>query len=267
MTCKLCGNPESIPIIIADPAGKAETLEICQGCLPKYIQQKIDSFPLESLVGFPPVNPIEPIKSKDYSLENMLQDAFEINNILFGKQKNKNYGNPSIAASKNYYKEEVKPPCPKCGTDRLSFMKSGKPGCGFCYTYFPEVLPLIEAVQEGENRHRGKLHKKYFLDKAKNSKIKDLIKELEQEMAPYISREEYELAIPFRDAIRKIKQLAFDLDALDLKLQELVQNEEYESASESKKYKQDIENLIAGTYADMFLNQKAPVKELDVSAD
>ena len=265
MTCKLCGNPESIPMIIADPTGKAETIEICQECLPKYIQKKIDDFPLESLVKFPPVNPIPvdapPFKSKnkDYFLENLIQDTLEINNILFGNQKNKKL--------KNYYKEEVKPPCPKCGLDRITFMKNGRPGCEFCYTYFPEVLPLIEMVQEGENRHRGKLHKKYFLDKAKNSKIKELIKELEQEMAPYISREEYELAIPFRDAIRKIKQLAFDLDALDLKLQKLIQEEEYESASESKKYKQDLENMIAETYADVFLNQKAPVKELDVNVD
>ena len=268
MPCKFCGNTSTNILMIQNPSGQIESVEICSVCFPKFVQYKMQEF--ENLgKSFPPVNTIPPESSNENIIVDNADFIKKITNTI-KKSLSQSYFNSSQSKQENnlpdYYQEEKTPPCPKCGMSRIDFLNTGKPGCGHCYVHFPEMEDLVKATQEEETRHRGKLHKNYFLDKAKTCKISDLIKELEQEMAPYISREEYELAIPFRNSVREIKKLALDLQNLEKEISQLVKEENYELAQEIKNKKNEIQKQISNAYANPFLTQKNINKEFDLNA-
>jgi len=96
--------------------------------------------------------------------------------------------------------EEKGPVCSKCGLKFSQFQKSGKFGCGYCYTDFSkEVTPLLKKIH-GSLQHTGKKP----LRMGKSLKNYDMIKELKQELQKAISNEKYEQAAQLRDKIKKV---------------------------------------------------------------
>ncbi len=94
--------------------------------------------------------------------------------------------------------------CPDCGWSEAMLRRSGKLGCGRCYTVFAALLN-----DAFKNMHRGSSH----LGKhpAGNSKASDLrncrdrLNSLQKKLQQTIAAEEYENAAVLRDKINELK--------------------------------------------------------------
>lgn len=92
--------------------------------------------------------------------------------------------------------------CSQCGMGVTEFKKTGKLGCGMCYTSFRErLLPLLKRVQ-GNIRHSGKIPKRIGGSLRSQKKIENLQRELEGA----VKAEEYERAVELRDRIKELKK-------------------------------------------------------------
>lgn len=99
--------------------------------------------------------------------------------------------------------------CPHCGFTQADFKKSGRLGCGDCYTTFAEVLePLLKSMHRG-TRHVGKVP--HGLQKARD--LTDKLKALQKRLDKAIAEEDFEQAALLRDEIKATKEKMASLSA------------------------------------------------------
>lgn len=99
--------------------------------------------------------------------------------------------------------------CPRCGFTQADFKKSGRLGCGECYTTFAESLePLLKSMHRG-TRHVGKVPQ--GLQKARD--LTDKLKTLQMRLEKAIAEEDFEQAALLRDEIKATKQKMASLSA------------------------------------------------------
>lgn len=123
---------------------------------------------------------------------------FSIHQLLAGLLDNITDGN-----KKKENIEEFK--CNLCGTTYLKFKQSGKFGCNNCYESFRQQLyPLFKRIHGHEN-HIGKIPKKT----GGEIKLKREIDTLKLKLSIAVEKEEFEIAVKFRD---KIKELQRDIN-------------------------------------------------------
>ncbi len=104
-------------------------------------------------------------------------------------------------------KQEVKRKCPKCGMLYDDFKKTGRLGCGECYTAFAEhLVPLIKRIH-GSAEHLGKSPAP--VPKTPSKPVKgekpDKLTELKARLQRAIKMEEFEEAASLRDKIRELE--------------------------------------------------------------
>jgi len=88
--------------------------------------------------------------------------------------------------------------CKTCGQTLENIFDSGKIGCGDCYEFYKkEFITIIEKCQESSNKHVGKMP---------NNNKNVIIKQLEEELANSIKKEDYETAALIKARINKLRQ-------------------------------------------------------------
>ena len=92
--------------------------------------------------------------------------------------------------------------CAHCGFTSADLKKSGRLGCSECYTTFAEPLEALLKNMHKGTQHRGKVppHARRAID------LEARILQLESELKAAISREDFESAAQFRDAIKMARQ-------------------------------------------------------------
>lgn len=92
------------------------------------------------------------------------------------------------------------PKCPGCGMSFSEFGKTGRFGCGHCYSAFrPQLTDLLRKIH-GSNQHQGKS------PSAKSEKLQPLREErkLQDELRRAIASEDFEKAALLRDRLRTL---------------------------------------------------------------
>ncbi|MCX7781174.1 MAG: UvrB/UvrC motif-containing protein [Negativicutes bacterium] len=92
--------------------------------------------------------------------------------------------------------------CESCGMTYRDFSRTGKIGCGNCYSTFGARLEPVIRRMHGACGHTGKLPKRSGQMIGIKSRLLKLRKDLER----FVQREEYEEAARVRDEIRKLEQ-------------------------------------------------------------
>jgi len=92
--------------------------------------------------------------------------------------------------------------CPECGLTVSDFQKKGLLGCPNDYKAFEPVLgPLIERAHEGATHHAGKAPRSAGSEARRLTDLRRLRRDLQESL----DREEYERASQLRDAIREME--------------------------------------------------------------
>ncbi len=98
--------------------------------------------------------------------------------------------------------------CNNCGLSYVEFKKSGRLGCGNCYTVFKDQLvPLLKNIHRS-TRYHGKPPAHSQAD-AITPEMR--LKELKVKLARAIESENYEEAAGLRDAIKQIEEKRRDV--------------------------------------------------------
>ena len=116
------------------------------------------------------------------------------------------------------HKKDLKKKCPKCSMNYEDFKKTGRLGCGDCYTTFEESLvPLIKRVH-GSADHLGKTPSKSSAPTktarparaaakaAPRENKAERIDDLKGRLNKAVKLEEFEEAARLRDKIREIEK-------------------------------------------------------------
>jgi len=91
--------------------------------------------------------------------------------------------------------------CPNCGMTYADFGRSGKIGCGECYTTYGDRLePLLRRIH-GTSCHTGKVPRRGGGKLA----IRQRLRQLKSELESYVRNEEYEQAARVRDEIKALE--------------------------------------------------------------
>ena len=92
--------------------------------------------------------------------------------------------------------------CTLCGMKYSTFKKIGKVGCDHCYGAFEEYVRPLIRRIHGSEKHTGKIPH----HTAKHIRIKREIEELRNKLQNAIENEEYELAAKLRDDLKMKNQ-------------------------------------------------------------
>lgn len=93
--------------------------------------------------------------------------------------------------------------CPQCSMTFSQFVKVGRFGCATCYDAFRNQLtPIIRRLHSGNFTHSGKIPKRIGGD----IHLRKTIDDLKQTLKNLISEEEFEKAAETRDQIRDLER-------------------------------------------------------------
>ena len=92
--------------------------------------------------------------------------------------------------------------CPNCGMTYADFSRSGKIGCGECYSTYGERLEPVLRRIHGTACHTGKVPKRGGGKLA----VRQRLRELRANLEGHVMREEYEQAAKLRDEIRAVEK-------------------------------------------------------------
>lgn len=90
--------------------------------------------------------------------------------------------------------------CPQCGFTQADFKKSGRLGCAECYKTFVEGLEGLLKTMHKGTRHIGKVPE--ALRRSRDTA--DQLKALQKKLAKAIEEEDFEQAAVLRDEIKKL---------------------------------------------------------------
>lgn len=106
--------------------------------------------------------------------------------------------NPGTLQHNNQHEDIT---CNFCNTSFDEYKKTGKLGCGKCYSTFRKQLkPIIEGIY-GYSEHIGKFPKNEF----KDTEIVKTVEQLKEKLNMAIQEEEYEQAAKLRDEILQLE--------------------------------------------------------------
>ena len=106
--------------------------------------------------------------------------------------------NPETLQHNNQHEDIT---CNFCNTSFDEYKKTGKLGCGKCYSTFRKQLkPIIEGIY-GYSEHIGKFPKNEF----KDTEIVKTVEQLKEKLNMAIQEEEYEQAAKLRDEILQLE--------------------------------------------------------------
>ncbi|GGB11295.1 hypothetical protein ERX37_10245 [Macrococcus hajekii] len=99
--------------------------------------------------------------------------------------------------------EQVEPVCPNCGLALREALHIGKFGCHTCYETFSDYVPqIVERVQAGNQNHIGQAP----LKSAEKIQRKKRIEALELKLQSLVDEQAFEEAVIVRDEIKALKE-------------------------------------------------------------
>ena len=127
---------------------------------------------------------------------------FPINDILTNMELSEDTINEWINEFKDMEDKQYEDiTCNFCNTSFDEYKKTGKLGCGKCYSTFRKQLkPIIEGIY-GYSEHIGKFPKNEF----KDTEIVKTVEQLKEKLNMAIQEEEYEQAAKLRDEILQLE--------------------------------------------------------------
>jgi protein arginine kinase activator len=122
-------------------------------------------------------------------------------------------GNLLKAKKEPVQKPSNKAPCPSCGITLEEIAKSGKVGCGICYSHFVPEMKIVLAHTHGAVGHTGKIPPGWKEEQAKkkeieehNGTIEERIRSYKEKMKKAIEVENYEAAGDLKRLIESLQQ-------------------------------------------------------------
>jgi protein arginine kinase activator len=92
--------------------------------------------------------------------------------------------------------------CPRCGMLFSEFPKTGRFGCGECYTAFrPQLVQMLTKIH-GTTQHKGEMPVPAKIDLATEVRLQ---KSLEDQLREAVAAEDFEKAAHLRDKIKSAK--------------------------------------------------------------
>ena len=97
------------------------------------------------------------------------------------------------------FREDVR--CPNCGRTYYDFQKSGRLGCGECYSAFENPVRSTLKRMQKSTCHTGKIPSKQSEGLLKKRKLE----ELKRELSAAVAKEDYELAAKLHKEIKAME--------------------------------------------------------------
>lgn len=193
MLCQKCNKKVATVFISTIVNGKNTQMYLCTDCA----KELHDNMNPDIKIPFP-INDI---------LTNMELSEDTINEWLneFKEMEDKGqieelvqHENPEILQHNNQHEDIT---CNFCNTSFDEYKKTGKLGCGKCYSTFRKQLkPIIEGIY-GYSEHIGKFPK----NESKDTEIVRTVEQLKEKLNMAIQEEEYEQAAKLRDEILQLE--------------------------------------------------------------
>ena len=200
--CPLTGRPcnKQRPFHITEiQDNKPVQFDLCEDCLSAYVGHGND------MKTSPPAS----------EMEKMVNELFQ---FMLGGIK------PKVQL-------QEKPSCPHCNSSYADIVKAGKVGCPNCWEHFEQELDaVIRRVQSENIQHTGKVPKKWKEKQLKEQKsqipVAFKMEIIKSNMQKFIEAEKYEEAAKLRDVLKALTKLNNHYEALKLRLEEAIVNEE-----------------------------------------
>lgn len=193
MLCQKCNKKVATVFISTIVNGKNTQMYLCTDCA----KELHDNMNPDIKIPFP-INDI---------LTNMELNEDTINEWIneFKDMEDKGqidelvqHENPETLQHNNQHEDIT---CNFCNTSFDEYKKTGKLGCGKCYSTFRKQLkPIIEGIY-GYSEHIGKFPKNEF----KDTEIVKTVEQLKEKLNMAIQEEEYEQAAKLRDEILQLE--------------------------------------------------------------
>lgn len=167
MKCQNCNTREANVHVTKIMNGVKSEVHLCEECAK---QKQEFGFSNAVGIGFP------------ISFQNIMDGIYEV------------MGAPHQSVAKEAA-------CQVCGMTFEDFRRTGRVGCGECYTTFSNnMLPLIKRVH-GNFQHTGKIPKRT----GGVIKVRKNVERLKDELKQLVENEEYEKAAMIRDQIKVLE--------------------------------------------------------------
>jgi protein arginine kinase activator len=174
MKCDFCNKNEATIHLIKIQGSNVEKINICREC------------------------------AKDFSFlneEDFYSDLTKIFYKIFQSGNGSSQSGMSKKILKNLsFRRNLK--CSICGTDLKAIKRTGKVGCGNCYSEFKDILfPVIKSIQ-GSLENKGKIP----VNTSKKIRLEKSIKDLRYKLQSEIIIENFEGAAKIRDKIKRLEK-------------------------------------------------------------
>lgn len=91
--------------------------------------------------------------------------------------------------------------CPQCGSTYNDFKETGRLGCNICYETFSDMLTPLIRRIQGNTVHVGKVPKR----SGASIRLRNELKSLKGKLQQLVEQEEFEEAAKIRDDIRRLE--------------------------------------------------------------
>ncbi|NMB00439.1 MAG: hypothetical protein GX971_02785 [Firmicutes bacterium] len=165
MLCDKCGQNEATVKFVQIENDQRTELHLCKNCAQGY-------------ANFSP----------GFDLQHLLSSMFQ-----------------SVTLGQKFGQVYTDKKCPTCGRGIVDIQKTGRLGCGTCFSVFQDELNPVLRRLHGSNTHTGKVPVRAY----PNLQVTRQIEELRKRLDECVRQENYEQAAKYRDELRLLeRQLA-----------------------------------------------------------
>lgn len=193
MLCQKCNKKVATVFISTIVNGKNTQMYLCTDCA-KELHDNMNPdikipFPINDILTNMELN--EDTINEWINKFKDMEDKGQIDELV-------QHENPETLQHNNQHEDIT---CNFCNTSFDEYKKTGKLGCGKCYSTFRKQLkPIIEGIY-GYSEHIGKFPKNEF----KDTEIVKTVEQLKEKLNMAIQEEEYEQAAKLRDEILQLE--------------------------------------------------------------
>lgn len=177
MMCKRCGKKQATMYYKQTLNGKTKEYALCDDCAEELKNNGELDIKIPSFFG--------------ESENHFFGDFFGLGGLLGNLE-------PEISAKPKREKKK----CSLCANTFDDLVNNGKVGCSKCYETFSEELKRTIENIHGNEKHIGRVPKKFKKEKS----VKDKINDLRIELKNAIKKQEFEQAAVLRDEIKKLEE-------------------------------------------------------------
>ncbi len=193
MLCQKCNKKVATVFISTIVNGKNTQMYLCTDCA----KELHDNMNPDIKIPFPINDILTNMELSEDTINEWInefkdmEDKGQIDELV-------QHENPETLQHNNQHEDIT---CNFCNTSFDEYKKTGKLGCGKCYsTFLKQLKPIIEGIY-GYSEHIGKFPKNEF----KDTEIVKTVEQLKEKLNMAIQEEEYEQAAKLRDEILQLE--------------------------------------------------------------